>query len=370
MRPVHRSAAVAIAVAAIAAAGPVFGQSLSREDLLAALKQRDQAIAALEKRIEALEAERPAPTAAPIALLAPRGPDPAPGGAGAAADDDAALQAISRGLIERGALVLPPWSGEITPSLAYSHSIKEGLVLVDTPEGISTVTDQRLRDDSVQATLALRVGLPWRSQLEVRVPYGWRGEASSLGDGSHKTLSAAGVGDAEIELSRQFLREGRWAPDLIGAIGWRFPTGADPLKTTNAAVANGGGAQEGTVRLTALKTADPIVFFGSISYGASLPIQESFGRVRPGEEINLQLGGLLSVSPDTSLSVSFLQDFRGATTVDGAGIPGSDQVASIVQFGVDQVITRRLLLDLSVGLGVTRDAPNYTFLVSLPIRFN
>jgi len=362
-------AAVLAAIACVAA-GPAFGQSLSREDLLQALKQRDEAIAALEKRIAALEVEHPAPAASPIALLAPHSQEAAQGGSAAGVDDDAALQAISRGLVERGAVVLPPWSAEITPSLAYNHSIKQGLVLVDTPEGISTVTDQRLRDDGLQAMVGLRLGLPWRSQIEVRVPYGWRGEASSLGDGSHKTLSAFGVGDAEIELSHQFLSEGRWRPDLVGALTWRFPTGADPLRATNAAVINGGGAHQGLVRLTALKSVDPIVFFTSLSYGASLPIQESFGRVRPADAVDLQVGGLLSLSPDTSLSVSFLQDFRAPTTVDGAAIAGSDQVAAIVQFGVDQVITRRLLLDLSVGVGVTRDAPNYTFMVSLPIRFH
>ena len=375
-RAFHLGAATMAAIVGLAA-GPALGQTLSREDLVLALGQRDAAIAALEKRIAALEAERSAPLAvpaaavAPIALLAPWLRDPRDVGQAAAADgDDEALQAISRGLIERGALVLAPWSAEITPSLAYNHSIKQGLVLVDTPEGISTVTDQRLRDDGLQAMVGLRLGLPWRSQLEVRVPYGWRGEGSSLGDGSHKTLSAFGVGDAEIEFSHQFLSEGAWRPDLVGAVTWRLPTGADPLKTTHAAVMNGAGAYEGVVRLTALKSVDPIVFFTSLSYGASLAIHESFGRVRPGDAIDLLVGALLSLSPSTSLSVSLLQGFRAPTTIDGAAIAGSDQVAAIVQFGVDQVITRRMLLDVSLGVGVTRDAPNYTFLVSLPIRFH
>ena len=78
----------------------------------------------------------------------------------------------------------------------------------------------------------------------------------------------------------------------------------------------------------------------------------------------------MSVSPNASLSLSLIQDFRDRTTFDGAGIAGSDQLASVLQFGVDQVLTRKLLLDVSLGVGLTRDAPDYTLMVSLPIRLH
>jgi hypothetical protein len=354
-------AGLTMALVAGLAASPAIAQELSREDLLQALKQRDAAIAALEKRVAALETTAStAPAPSPVAAVAQA----------AAGDEDAGLQAISRGLIERGALLLPTGSVELISTLSYSNTIKQGLALVDTPEGISTVTDERARDDGVQAILGARLGLPWRSQLDIKVPYGWMGESQALGDGTRKSRSSTGVGDVELDLSHQFLTEGRHRPDLIGALTFRFPTGGDPFRTaTGAALANGGGAYQGGLKVTALKSFDPMVLFASLSYAASLPVRESFGRVRPGDEIALQLGGSLAVSPDTSLSVSFLQDFRTDTTVDKAPIGGSDQVASVVQFGLDQVLSRNILLDVSVGVGVTRDAPNYTFAVSLPIRF-
>ncbi|HEY2662522.1 MAG TPA: transporter [Caulobacteraceae bacterium] len=353
----------------LAAAGPVCGQTLNRDELLDALRQRDQAIAALEKRVEALEAEKRAPSPSAIAVIDPAGSPAAQTPATAGPEDDAALQALSRGLVERGALVLPKWSAEITPSLSYSHSVTQGLVLVDTPEGVSTVDSQRLRDDGLHGLIGLRVGLPWRSQFEVQAPYDWMRENSALGDGSQKTNSAAGVGDIQLELSHQFLQEQGWRPDLIGAFSWRFPTGRDPFRTSVAGIANGSGSDRAGVRVTALKSADPIVFFTSLSYGANLATQQSFGSVHPGDSIEWQVGGLLSVSPDTSLSLNFTQDFTRRTTVNGAPIPGSDQVASVVQVGLDQVLTHALLLDVSLGLGVTRDAPNYVFQVSLPLRF-
>jgi hypothetical protein len=32
------------------------------------------------------------------------------------------------------------------------------------------------------------------------------------------------------------------------------------------------------------------------------------------------------------------------------------------------VISSRVLVDLSLGAGLTRDAPDYTFMISVPIR--
>src|SRR5581483_4301020 len=171
--------------------------------------------------------------------------------------DEEQLRALSRGLVERGLQLLPKWAVEVSPSVAYSHTQTQGLVLVQTPEGIATVDDQRQRDDAVEGALTARVGLPWRSQLQLSVPVAWRREDSALGDGSTVAHHSAGLGDASVELSHQFLAESGWRPSLIGAVSGRFPTGSDPYRTSIAAVATGLGTTQITGRLTALKTVDP-----------------------------------------------------------------------------------------------------------------
>ena len=228
MTRIHVLGVTLAGVAATAAAAPALGQPLTREDLEAALRQRDQEIAVLEKRVAALEAER---SAAPSTAVAT--PLTAPAIAAAAApappgptEDEVALQALSRGLVQRGVLLLPKWSVEVSPSLAYSHTLKQGLVLVDTPQGISTVSDQRQRQDSIQGAVAFRVGLPWRSQLRVSVPFDWKRDASALGDGTSVVHADTNIGDVEVELSHQFLIEQGWRPDVVAAVSWRFPTGS------------------------------------------------------------------------------------------------------------------------------------------------
>jgi hypothetical protein len=373
----NRIALVATAAATLLIGAPAtLAQPLTREELESALAQRDQEIAALEKRLAALEAKEAAQAAAPTVVRTVAEPNAPATTASATAsqgatpsEDDVALQALSRGLVQRGLLLLPLWSVEAAPSVAYSHSQIQGLALVDTPEGITTVDSQRRRDDDVQGSLAVRAGLPWRSQVQITVPFDWRREASALGDGTEVSHSATHLGDLQLEFSHQFLVESGWAPDIIGAVTWRIPTGLDPYKAPIAAVANGVGTNGIIGRLTVLKTIDPLVVYSTLSYTANLPYRESFGRVHAGDAIDSQVGALLAVSPDTSLSFAFDQRFAFVTRVDGAKIPGSDGVAAVAQFGIDQVLSSRTLLEVTLGIGLTRDAPDYSLMVSVPIRF-
>jgi len=379
--PLAAAAALAVvhpALAQTASAAPAT-RPLTREELEAALRARDAEIAALEKRVAALEADRGAPvTTSGGGAQGERGVAVATAGAQGSAQsasqtttvgaDEEQLRALSRGLVERGLQLLPKWSVEVSPSFAYSHTLTQGLVLVQTPEGIATVDSQRQRDDAIEGAITARVGLPWSSQLQVSVPVAWRREDSALGDGTTVAHQASGLGDVQVELSHQFLTESGWRPDLIGAVSARFPTGSDPYRTSISAVASGLGTTQITGRLTALKTVDPLVLYSTLSYSANLPYRESFGEVHTGDHVDLQLGGLLAVSPDTSLSFGFDQQFRQDTRVNGVAIPGGNGVAAVALFGIDQVVSPRVLVDLTLGVGLTRDAPDYSFMVTVPIR--
>ena len=350
------------AVAALSFAAPAHAaqQAPTRDEFVAALKQRDAVITALQARVERLEQERVA-SAAPVAVPPASPALPAIG-------DDEALQALSGTLVQRGGLVLPPGRIEIVPSSAYSNRIVQGLALVQTPEGIPTVADQRLREDRMTAALGVRVGLPHASQLDVQLPYSWLRTARSISDGSAATNSASGIGDLVVGLSHQFVAGKGARPSLIGGVSWRFRTGRDPLRVPIASVATGSGANEIRGRLTALTVSDPLVFFGTLSYAHELARNESFGRVEGGDSLGLDLGAVLAVNPETSMTFGLSQQWQRRTRVDGASLPGTDSVSSSFDLGLGRVLTPRLLLDLSLGVGLTRDAPDYVFRLSLPFR--
>jgi hypothetical protein len=373
MRRLALISLASLAGAALATA-PAKAQPLTRQELMQALAARDREIADLQRRLDQLERERATQAAANAAPPIKTIPRPAPAAPAAPAtappDEEAELAALSRALVQRGGLLLPKWRAEFVPSLAYANTELQGLALAPTPEGIPTVADQRLRDDQLRATAGFRLGLPWASQIELDVPYAWLRQSRTLGDGTHALNEHAGLGDVQLTLSHQLFGEQGWRPDVTGALSWRFPTGEDPFRVPISAIAPGMGVNEFNARLTALKSSDPMVFFTTLSYAHDLPAHEPGGTLQLGDAYELDLGTVLAVSPATSLTFGLSQQFRQRTQVNGVGAPGTDTTISNLQIGFDRVLTPKLLLDVTLGVGLTRDAPDYTFQISLPYRFH
>jgi hypothetical protein len=216
-----------------------------------------------------------ATTSAPPALsdaslervAAGQAPGPAGADGGAGADRDPQFDALNRVLVEKGGVLLPSWTFELQPELLYSYKGSNGLLIVER-DGARSVTAHDADLDRLEAAVTARLGLPWRSQAEVRVPYLRVSEDTSDGlDGESR--GQGGLGDVEISLSRQFLREDGRLPDLVGEVRWRVPTGDDPFGG-DGGPATGSGFHGLGARVTLLKTYDPVVFLGGLAYTANL----------------------------------------------------------------------------------------------------
>jgi len=323
----------------------------SAEELKQLLKERDAEIIILRKRLsEALEG-KPAPQAAPPAgkptlgtgdegVNAPAAVSPA---VKIAIDDDEINRALERALVQRGDLLLPRDRYELQPGLSYSRA--------DGRSGFP-------RSDTLGASLSLRAGLPWQSQLQLNVPYSLR---SRVG-GEH----ADGLGDVSLALATQLFMERDHQPSLIGTLSWTAPTGRNSF---SGGVPLASGFQTYGASLTALKRLDPLVVIAGISYSASREEQMLGLQVKPGPVTGLRLGGGLALSPDTSFDLGLNLSFVEETRIDGRNVPGSDDVVGTLDLGFGIVLSRRMFLRVGGQFRLTGSAPDVALSVSLPIRF-
>jgi len=90
---------------------------------------------------------------------------------------------------------------------------------------------------------------------------------------------------------------------------------------------------------------------------------------KPGDSYGFQLGSVLAVNPETSLSVAWDQTFTRGTTVNGLRIPGSYLVGGTLRLGGSYIYSAGKIVDLNLGIGLTRDVPNLQFTVGIPFRF-
>ena len=260
------------------------------------------------------------------------------------------------------------------------------------------------KSHQVMADLDARYGLTDRISFDVDVPYVYRhsnfivggagGAASALSDASG---SSGAIGDVSFGVYYQLLKEsGNW-PDVVASLRVKAPTGTspfgiklvqvDPNNTSLVAptkLPTGTGFWNVTAGLSVLKTYDPVVLFGSLSYTynlarsfndvSSVEGQTSPAKVKLGDIIQWGGGMALAFSEKDSASVSYTMAIepQSETQAPGQGwqkVPGSETVAAAVNFGLNHVVNKHLTISGSVSIGLTPDAPNFVVGVRFPYTF-
>ncbi len=295
-------------------------------------------------------------------------PDGLAAASGAATEDepDPQLDALNRVLVEGGGLLLPPWTVELQPEGRYSYKGANGL-LITQQNGQNSVMAHSADITKYEAAITGRMGLPWHSQVELRVPYTHVSEESSVGASNSDSSSSHGLGDIEVGLSHQLLRESGWIPDMIGEIRYRAPTGDDNFG--NDALPVGSGFHGVTGRVTFVKSLDPVVFLGSAGYTANFEDTKEGFKIDPGDSLELGINAILAAGPRVSLRTGFGLAFTSEAKVDGDKVSGSDRTEGVLNVGGAVVLPGKNLLDLGVGVGVTEDAPDVAVRLALTHRF-
>ena len=343
------------------------------QELERKLQERDKVILELLERVETLEQRvgvehtlpepsEPSPGALEGAERKDKTPPESPPGV-VTVKEGAAERALSRSLTREGALLLPPGILELEPIVSYARK-EDSTPRLFTSDSQLSAGETDLNTDILTADIAMRLGLPWDSQLEIGLPYRWAEVESvnKIGFVSTESTSqsAAAFGDLRVGLAKTLLREGLWRPNLVGRFTWDTNSG----KLSENGLSLGGGFNEFRGSLTAIKTQDPMVFVGGLSYEYSLE-EEQF---KPGPTISANLGTFIAMSPETSIRFLISGAYQDESKFSGNKIIGSDRTIVSFVIGGSTLLAPRTLLNISVGFGLTNDADDFTITMSLPFR--
>lgn len=366
-----------------------------------ALRERDAIIRNLLERVQELEWRvNGGFTTSPKDLVAAKtvsAPAPAPrAGAAAAvtsvvtnsgydAEERQASQALDQALIVRGGLLLPSGTVELDNTTSYFSSTTDrinidGFALLPVLV-VGDIASQRVRKDLLLPTFSARMGLPYKLQFDTYIPYGYQLNRTVDVNNTQTSQSTFGLGDITFGLSRQLTLEHGRMPDLLANVRFKTTTGIDSFNLNSSQTALGTGFYAVQGNLTAAKSNDPVVFFGNLSYTTNLNGTHSIpandpdnpglmipGHFKPGDSVGFQLGSILSLNPETSMTIGWDQRFTRATTLNDQTIPASFLVEGSLRLGASYLYAPGRTIDLSFGVGLTPDTPNLQFSVGLPIR--
>ncbi|SFM21301.1 hypothetical protein [Nitrosomonas communis] len=277
----------------------------------------------------------------------------------------AAERALDRSLIQAGALLLPFRQMELQPFVNYFRRDDSFPLLVTNDLGqLIGVRTADVKRNEFDTGFIFRAGLPFESQLELRLPARVVNQTTNIPEGvtnvNDITRTGAALGDISVGIAKTLFRESDWIPDLIGRFTWDSASG----KLTSNDVPMGTGFDDFRASLVALKRQDPLAFTTSFDYQTTL----RKNGIDPGDQYILSLGASLAASPYTSLTMGLQQIWRQKTKTSNTDVPGSDDVISIATFGITSMVTRKLFLTVTGGIGLTNVSPDYFVNISLPYR--
>ena len=241
------------------------------------------------------------------------------------------------------------------------------------------------KSHQVMADLDTRYGLTDRISVDVDVPYIYRhsnfivggagGAANTVSDAS---ANSSDIGDVNFGIYYQFLKETNNLPDVVGSLRIKAPTGSSPFGIKLAQVdANntnlvaptklptGTGFWNITAGLSLLKTYDPVVLFGSVSYTYNIArsfqdISSVIGQTEPatvkiGDVVQFGGGVALAFSDKDSASISYTMALEPESQTKSPGgtyskVPGSETTAAALDLRLESR-SEQALDDQRFGIG-------------------
>ncbi len=302
-------------------------------------------------------------------------------------------------LTQKGMLV-------VEPSIAYSSSSSLRVSLVGytiIPAILIGLIDVRdVRRNTFTGALRAAYGVTNRFEIEGRIPYLYRSDSAVgreyLQGGSFDSTvfngSGHGIGDVEVTARYQLNEGGLDKPYYVGSLRFKSRTGRDPYEgvftntlpgfrgeAVQTELPTGSGFYGLQGGLTVLYPSDPVVLFGSVNYLYSFARDDvtlrfddgsttNLGKVSPGGIAGFNFGVGLGLNEKMSLSLGYDQSSVEPTKVNGKKAEDAVRLqlgTMLVGFSYRRTPTSNL--NFTLGVGVTRDAPDVTLSLRYPMSF-
>ncbi len=327
-----------------------------------------------------------------IGAFAADGPPPSPSAPVGRAPKPATAPAAAAQIFAEPTVLTPRGSLVIEPDLQYVHSTNNQVALLGYTVlpalTIGLIDIQRIESNLSTFSLIARYGLLSRVELDVRVPYvlantstQTRPLATAATTNSFFNSSGNGIGDVEAGLRVQLNEFHGNNVVWIGSLRIKSRTGTsifqepiDPTSGLQTRLATGSGFYAVQPGITFLMPSDPAVFFGGVAYTYSIGRNVGFGYgyIHPGSILDLSLGMGLTLNSRAAFSIGYQQSvvYQTGQTTPAGGLAlaqvGTLQLGTL-RFGVTYAESRHTLLNITIGVGVTRDTPDLEATVRLPV---
>jgi hypothetical protein len=266
-------------------------------------------------------------------------------------------------------------------SYVGSQAIDVGFAAVTN--NIDLLRVETTRAHTITNTLSVDYGLLDNLTLSGTLPF-----VSKFTQSTEFSGVAHGIGDLSIGARYQPFVQSPSGPTYTLTGSLSLPTGRSPYdEAIGQNISTGSGYASGTLGVNASQVLDPVALFGSLSItaGRSIDNLHQFNKtdlstltaLRPGKTIGFGAGFTYALSYNVSTSVSFQESVTSSSTItylDAANVAGSRgttmQVAAILNFGLGIRLSPKTTINLTAGIGLTSDSPDFSLGLNVPLTFS
>ncbi|MBJ7311641.1 acetate kinase [Rugamonas sp. CCM 8940] len=297
----------------------------------------------------------------------------------------------------------------LEPSLQFGYSSSNRVALVGytiIPALLIGLVDVReVKRNTTTLTLTGRYGLSRRMEIEAKLPYVYRSDATVsreyfTGAANERVFNTNGkaAGDAELALRYQLNEGGADRAYYVGALRLKSRTGRDPFSVVTDCnqrctgpdatgtglpldLPTGSGFYALQPSLTWLYPSDPAIFFGSVSYlhnfrrhNVMRRIQggqfEPLGTLAPGGVLGFNFGMGMALNDKAAFSLGYDHSSIARTRQNGVAVPASVRIQlGTLLLGFSYRLNDKRTVNVAVGAGLTRDTPDVQLSVRVPMSF-
>lgn len=296
----------------------------------------------------------------------------------------------------------------LEPSLQFGYSSSNRVALVGytiIPALLIGLIDVReVKRNTFSGSLTGRTGLTNRLEVELKVPYVYRSDATVsrelfTGTSVERVFDTSGksIGDVELGARYQLNDGGPDKPYFIGGLRFKTRTGRDPFDVVTDCtrrcvgenvtgtglplqLPTGSGFYSLQPSVTWLFPSDPAIFFGTFSYlhtfkraNVSRLVldgqRDPLGELAPGGVLGFNFGMGLALNEKASISFGYDHSSIARMRQNGAPVAGSvrTQLGTLL-IAYSYRLSEKRTLNVAVGAGVTRDTPDVSLTVRVPMN--
>jgi hypothetical protein len=267
--------------------------------------------------------------------------------------------------------------------LNYSYTGSESINIgFDDSSNIDLFKIETMRAHTITNTFSADYGLMDNLTVSGTLPF-----VSKFTQSSEFSGLANGIGDLTFGARYQPFVQSATGPTFTFTTNLSLPTGRSPFRTTiGHNLSTGSGYANASLGVNASQVLDPVALFASLNFSAGRsvthlnqinPADNSILRsVDPGKGIGFGAGFTYALSYNVSTSVSFQENVTTSTHITylSGGVVKTRatamQVAGLLNFGLGVRLNPKTTVNLSAGIGLTTDSPDFSLGLNVPLTFS